>query len=76
MGRFGEWAAEFIRKNMGRLKPKIEHIHDIEWGKEEFQLGEDLQTIRKRTALTKIIQEPETETWINQAYTEKDVAVK
>ena len=57
MKRWGEWTAECFRKHNDQLKPRIENIHDIEWGKEEMQVKEDLQTIRPQAALTKIIQE-------------------
>ena len=68
-----EWTAECISKKKGQLKPKISHIHDIEWGK-EIQVTEDLQTIRRQAEITKIIQEePGTETWLNQEYAEQDI---
>ena len=39
-----------------------------------MQVTEDLQTIRKQAELTKIIQEePDTETWIDQEYAERDI---
>ena len=72
MQRWGEWTSECFRKHKDQLIPKIEHIHDLEWGKEETQVEEDLRTTRQKAAIAKIIQEePETETWLNQEYAEQ-----
>ena len=57
-----------------QLTPNIAHISDQELGKETMKISENVREIRQRDSLTHIIQEePETETWINQAYTEQDV---
>ena len=61
MKRWEDWTAECCSKNADQLTPKIVHIQELEWGEEEMQIGEDLQLIRQQAALTKIIQEPDTE---------------
>ena len=72
--RWEAWAAECFSKNKDQLRPKIEHIHDLEWGNEELRVEEDIQTIRQQAALTKIIrEEPGTETWIDQKYAGQDI---
>ena len=56
------------------LKPKIEHIPDQEWDMREVKISENAWEIRQQTSPTHIIQEePETETWLIQEYTEKDI---
>ena len=61
------------RKN--KQKPQIEHIRDLEWG-DEIQTAESLKKLRKQARLPRIITaEPDTGTWFNQEYTEKDIDV-
>ena len=74
MERWGEWTSERFRKNKNQLTPKIEHIHDIEWEKEEMRIKGDLQSIRRQAALAMIMQgEPETETCLNQEYAGQEI---
>ena len=74
MERWGEWTEECFSKKAGQLTPKIVHIQELEWGKEEMRIDGDLQLIRKQTVLTKIAQEePDAETRLNQEYDEQDI---
>ena len=74
MKRWEDWAAEFFSKKEDQLTPKIVHIQELGWGEEEMRIDEDLQIIRKQSALTKITQEePDAETWLNQEYGERDI---
>ena len=52
-----------FQKEQEPTNPKIEHIHELEWEKEEMHIQEGLQSIRRQAALTKItLEEPGTET--------------
>ena len=74
MQRWGGWAAECFSKKADQLTPKIVHIQELKWGEEEMRIDGDLQLIRQKAALTKIIQEePDTETWRYQEYGARDI---
>ena len=63
-----------IRQEKTTLRPKIEHIHDLEWQKAEIQVPENLQIIRMQSTPTKIIaEEPGAATWLNQDYAGQDI---
>ena len=71
VGRLG---GGILQRKADRITPKIVHIQVLEWKEEEVRIDEDLQLIRQKAALTKIIQEEhDTETWINQEYDEQDI---
>ena len=54
-------------------KPEIEHIHDLEWEKRNWNNGKH-KTISAQSRLTILSkEEPEIETWMNQEYTEQDI---
>ena len=75
--RWDEWAKECFSKDQSPLKPRIEQITDQERGKDNTDIPESLIEIRHRASLTRIIaEEPDTETWINQAYAEQDIGVE
>ena len=40
-----------IRQEKTTLRPKIEHIHDLEWQKAEIQVPENLQTVRQKAMI-------------------------
>ena len=74
MQRWGNWAAECFSKKSDQLTPKIAHMQELEWEEEEMYIDEDLQLIRKKEAMAKIIQEEaDTETWLSKEYDEQDI---
>ena len=64
MGRWGECAVEFFNKKKKDLNPKIEQIHDHEWGQDETRVNENMKKIRQQEGITMLIkEEPEIEAW-------------
>jgi len=72
-----EWKKECFSKEQTELKPKISYIAEQEWGNNFAKSPHDLQHIRANSALMKIMRgQPEIETWLNQTYTETDIAIE
>ena len=71
----GRWVAGYFSKPMSEVKPIIEHIRDLGWGKDDIQLGPNMRDIRGRPRPRQIIGRiPDVETWLGKDYTEKDIA--
>ena len=68
-----EWEEERLGKDKTILQPKIGHIQGKEWGKQTMQIIDSPTEIRQQARITRITaDEPDTETWLNQAYAEQD----
>ena len=68
-----ECAGECFRRE-NRTKPKIERIRDLERGKYEVGINEDLKKISEQERLTKLTtKETEIETWQNHDYAGLDI---
>ena len=69
--RRGEWASGFFRVE---LKPKIEHLRDLECGNGEMQITPSLSKIRERAPNTETHKKkpPGVEALRNKDYTEQD----
>ena len=71
--RSEEWAQECFVEGQARLKPQVGHSGN-RMGKEMATISPNIQEIRQRASLAQVIkEEPETGTWMNQAYTELDI---
>ena len=74
MGRMG---SRMLQQRQSSPETKIAHIHDHGWNIDTLRVPEILTDIRQHSSLTKIIAEdPEIDTWLNQAYTDQDIDVE
>ena len=75
--RWGEWAEECFINDNTILRPKMEHIRDQWWKKDDMRVTGSLETDRKHASLTKITaEERDAETLPTKEYADQDVDIE